>query len=197
MQSPDALIQRKFRAFWGKDPIGTHDITVTPGTGAGDWEVAVDIDMLVDLGMFGEIAYRHTGRETWRDGRLATLESQTDDDGERYGVTGRATGDYFRMEGPGGPFEVAGDLLTSNSAWSEAICQQSEIIDATAGTAVGLVASFDRTTMANSADGPQMVRVYQVISPMVAGSFWYDPAGVWMRSRLERSGEEIDYVLSA
>lgn len=196
MPVPEALIARRFRAFWDQDPIGTHEFTVTPGTRPGDWQVAADIDMLVDLGMLGELVYRHTSRETWRDGRLAELESQTDDDGDRYGVTGRAVGDYFRMVGPGGPFEAPGELPTSNGAWSEAICQQSEIIDATTGAAVGLVASFDRTTMTSTSAGPELVRVYQVISPIVAGSLWYDQAGIWVKSQLERSGEEIEYVFA-
>jgi hypothetical protein len=31
---------------------------------------------------------------------------------------------------------------------------------------------------------------------MIAGSFWYDTAGLWMRSRLVRRGHKIDYVLA-
>jgi hypothetical protein len=189
---PDIAVSRKFNVFWGKDAIGTHMVSVTPAGAPGDREVAVDIDMLVDLGMFGEITYVHSSREVWRDGRIVELESRTDDDGDIVEVSGLAKGDYFLLQGPGGPFEAPGHLLTSNCAWSEAICHQSEIIDATTGTVVGLVAK-PHGNQTDPAAGP--VRGYKVICPMVAGSFWYDTGGLWARGTLERSGEKIDYFL--
>jgi len=195
LPAPPAPIARKFNAFWDKDPIGVHEIKVIPAASSGGWDVQVDIDFLIDLGLFGEITYRYTSRESWRDGRLAALETRTDDDGDVSEVTGRAAGNRFRMAGPDGQFDAPSDLLTSNSAWSEAICRQSEIIDAGSGTVVDFMATPEGFRTTSTATGLATARAYQVTCPMIAGSFWYDQAGLWMRGRLDRRGEKIDYFL--
>src|SRR3546814_9868298 len=64
----------------------------------------------------------------------------TDDDGDACSVSGRADGDGFEVSGPKGLVMAPGHLMTSNGTWSESICRQSEIIDATGGTVVELVA---------------------------------------------------------
>lgn len=197
LPGPKYQIARRFNAFWNGQPIGSHAFTLKPTGDPGDYDVAVDIDIRVDIGVFGEIVYRHTSREAWRAGHVVSLESWTNDDGERFAVTGVAVGEDFRMIGPTGPFLAPGDLLTSNSAWSEAICRESMIIDATAGELVGLVASLHRTDYAFVEGETHRARVYRVISPIIAGSFWYDENGIWMRGELLRSGERIDYVLAA
>jgi hypothetical protein len=200
---PQAPLARKFNVFLGEDAIGHHRFTVTPGARAGDWEVAVDINLLIDLGWFGEITYVHSSRESWRGGRIVQLESRTDDDGDVCSVSGRAAGDKFRLAGPSGPVDAPGHLMTSNGTWSESICRQSRIIDATGGTVVELVAipeGVAETGLGSpGSDGSESggpARAYQVTCPMIAGSFWYDTAGLWMRSRLVRRGHKIDYVLA-
>lgn len=190
---PVAPLARKFNVFHGKDTIGHHQFSVVPGARAGDWEVAVDINLRIDLWLFGQITYVHSSRETWRDGRIAQLESRTNDDGDVCAVSGRTAGDGFRLTGPSGQVDAPGNLMTSNGTWSESICRQNRIIDATGGTVVGLVATPEGVAETGS-DGP--ARAYQVTCPMIAGSFWYDAAGLWMRSRLIRSGYKIDYVLA-
>lgn len=194
--APHAPITRKFNVLWGKDAIGVHQIQIAPAAAAGSWEVRVGIDLLIDLGLFGEISYRHASWETWRDGRIAELVSWTDDDGEVCEVTGRAVGDHFRMSRPSGSFEAPGNLLTSNSAWSEEICRESRIIDATTGTVVHLKARRQGGAIMGAAAGGS-AREYELSCPMIAGSFWYDEAGLWIRSRLNRSGVKIDYILDA
>jgi hypothetical protein len=194
LPAPSDPIARRFNVFWDKDAIGVHQIKITPAA-FGAWDVQVDIDLRFDLGLFGAIDYRHASQERWRDGRIVALEARTDDDGKVAEVTGRASGRSFRLEGPEGMAEAPGNLLTSNCAWSEAICHQSEIIDATGGTVVGLVATPEGSYTTITASGREMARAYQVSCPMIAGSFWYDAAGLWMRGRLVRQGEKIDYFL--
>ena len=193
---PDVAVSRTFEVFWGKDAIGSHRIEVTPTGGPGDRDVAVDIDLLIDLGWFGEITYVHSSREAWRGGRIVRLESNTDDDGDVYSVSGRAAGDGFEVSGPRGLVKAPGNLMTSNGTWSESICGQKRIIDATGGTVVDLVARLQDRAGDEGDGSAGLARAYQVTCPMIAGSFWYDAAGLWMRSRLVRSGYKIDYVLA-
>lgn len=194
--APELPVSRRFKVFWDKDPIGVHAIDVTP-TGDRDWEVEVGIDFLIDLGLFGKVSYRYTSRESWRDGRLVKLEAVTDQDGKTCRVRGRANGRRFWLEGPDGLVDAPGDLLTSNCAWSEAICQQREIIDTASGTVVEFAATPEMLHAAAMAPGLDTARVYRVISPIVTGSFWYDADGLLMRGRLNRKGEPIEYILES
>lgn len=193
--APDSPVARKFNVFWGKDQIGYHRFAVTPDGRPGDWKVRVDIDMRAELGWFGEFTYAHASREVWRDGRIVELESRTDDDGDLCQVSGRTVGQRFRLTGPAGTHEAQGRLLTSNSAWSEAICQEREIIDTTTGVVVRLVARPEDVLIDTGGHGP--VRAYELTCPRITGSFWYDAAGLWMRSRLTRGRVKIDYLLDA
>lgn len=194
---PDQPVARRFNVFWDKDLIGTHEIQVRPAGTAGDWDVTVEIDFFIDLGLFGEITYRHKSRESWRDGRIVELTSHTDDDGDVVMVVGRAAGADFRIKRPDGTAEIPGHLVTSNSAWSEAICRQSRIIDAITGAVVEFAAKPDGARLTSTASGQELARAYQITCPLIAGSFWYDAAGLWMRGRLDRKGEKIDYFLDS
>lgn len=194
---PHAAISRTFNVFLGKERIGFHRFSVTPGTTAGDWDVAVDIDMKVDIFLFGEVVYVHSSREAWRRGRIVELASHTDDDGDLYEVSGAAAGDHFRLQGEDGAVEAPGNLVTSNTVWSEAICREKRIIDATMGAVVDLRATPDGSRTATTAAGEETARAYEVSCPMIKGSFWYDAAGLWMRSSLIRGRTKIDYFLDA
>lgn len=185
----------KFKANWRGDKIGTHEIKVTPLDRENAWRTEVVIDMKVDLGLFGEISFRHECVEVWRGGRLVELDSKTDDDGSKFSVTGRAMGEQFAMKGPGGPRLVPGNLLTSSSAWSVEVCRQQQLIDVTHGDVIGLVTSPKGATKIDTAQGMETAQRYSIISPLIAGDLVYDSNGVWLGGRLERSGASIDYVL--
>lgn len=186
-----------FDANWRGDKIGTHEIKVTPLDGESAWRTEVVIDMKVDLGLFGDISFKHECTEIWREGRLMELDSKTDDDGSVFSVSGQAKGKDFAMKGPGGPRLVPGNLLTSSSAWSVEVCQQQQLIDVTHGDIIGLVASQKGVKNIDTAQGKKTVQRYAVMSPLIAGDLVYDRNGIWLGGRLERSGASIDYALKS
>ncbi len=194
---PHEPVSRTFNVFLGKERIGFHRFSIIPGAATGDWDVAVDIDMKVDLFLFGEVVYVHSSREAWRQGRIVELTSSTDDDGDLYQVSGAAAGDHFTLRGEDGEVEAPGSLVTSNTVWSEAICREKRIIDATMGAVVGLRATPDGSRTATTDAGEETARAYDVACPMIKGSFWYDEAGLWMRSSLIRGRTKIDYFLDS
>lgn len=186
-----------FDVFWDDDRIGSHRFKVSPGASEGDWTVEVVIDMVVDLGLFGEITFRHDCTEQWKAGRLSRLSSTTNDDGESFTVTGEARGEDFALEGPGGPFLAAGTLLTSSSAWSVDICNQSQIIDVTHGDVIGVVTEEDgKRSVTVGSRTVDAVR-FNVMSPLIAGTLLYGPDNTWLGGVLQRSGADINYVRRA
>ncbi len=65
------------------------------------------------------------------------------------------------------------------------------------GAVVDLRATPDGSRTATTDAGEETARAYDVACPMIKGSFWYDEAGLWMRSSLIRGRTKIDYFLDS
>ncbi|MFN6942093.1 MAG: DUF6134 family protein, partial [Parvibaculum sp.] len=85
--SPEPALS--FRVERGGTPIGTHTINFTQD--GGDLHVAIDINLAVSFGPITIFRYAHTNRETWRDGKLVAIETETNDDGRLFSVSARMT----------------------------------------------------------------------------------------------------------
>ena len=76
-----ARASREFRIFRDGDDIGTHALDAV--LGADGMEVRITIRIAVKV--LGLTAYRYEmdNREIWKAGRLISLDSQVNDDGDR------------------------------------------------------------------------------------------------------------------
>jgi len=181
----------RFRVLRGGSAIGTH--TVSFQGLANRRTVQTDIQLQVRVAFITAFRFSHQSTEEWHEGRLASIRSRTDDNGQVYEVSGSPVADGFRVVGPGGPFVVAGDLLTSNSVWNPAFVQQSLLINAQQGGELGLSARAIGSETPSGAPSDATMR-YRVITPLIAGYVWYDRNGQWVRARFEIKGEVLDYV---
>lgn len=77
--------------------IGSHSLAVTETGDAVTMAIRIDIAVRV-LGI-RVFVYEHENRETWRNGRLASLESRTNDDGDAHHARVRAEGDRLMIDG--------------------------------------------------------------------------------------------------
>jgi hypothetical protein len=79
------------------DKIGDHVLTFD---GQGDnLTVHVDVQLKVSIGPIVVFRYTHHAVEVWQNGQLASLDTETNDDGTHHKVTGRFTPDGFKVEG--------------------------------------------------------------------------------------------------
>jgi hypothetical protein len=79
------------------DKIGEHLLTFN-GQG-DDLTVRVDVELKVGLGPIVLFRYKHHASEVWRNGQLAALDTETNDDGAHHNVTGRWSPEGFKVEG--------------------------------------------------------------------------------------------------
>jgi hypothetical protein len=184
-----------FKAYRDKSEVGTHTVDVRPN--GNQTTVTTKIDLEVGVAFITLFKLRHDCEEVWQDGQLLSLRSKTNDNGDKYQVTGKATPEGFRIEGPGGPAIAPADAYTSNSVWNTAVLEQKTVIDAQHGGIIGL--SVKQQGQQQVAVAGQKVRAdeYQVITPFVAGSVWYDDAGKWVKALFEKDGEQLEYRLVA
>lgn len=192
LPAPTAL---RFDAYHGKRKIGVHHVSIVPD-GAG-LKVTTNIDMGVSLAFIKLFEFKHDAVERWKDGRLASIESSTNDDGEKINVSGAATPQGFRVVGPSGPAIAPAESLTSNSLWNPAFIDQHLAIDVQHGGVLGISVQRLGDERVKAAGGEHLATKYKFITPYLGGVLWYDNTGRWVKALYEKNGETIEYRLAA
>jgi hypothetical protein len=193
-QPAPAMRDVRFRLLRSGSAIGTYNVAFRPD---GSKTIAVvDIDIAVRVAFITAFRYRHNSEETFEGGHLVAVRSTTNDNGRNYGVTGQATREGFRIEGPSGPYTAPANLLTSNSAWNTNFVRQQALINVQQGGQCGLVANRVGTESVTVQGAPVEATKYRAVTPQCGGHVWYAPDGRWVHAVLEMRGEQVEYVLA-
>lgn len=195
MVLPVAAGDRRFSVLYKGEKIGTH--TVLSSSATGETRIETQIHLVVKVAFVTLFAYRHRSTETWRDGRLMTLESDTLEHGETLKVQGAATPEGFRVVSKGGPFIASAATLTSNSLWTAAVLERATLVDAQHGGIIGVSARKLADEHIVAGGRPVSAARYSFITPYLAGSIWYDEEGLWVHGEFERDGSAIEYRLDS
>lgn len=111
-------------------PIGTHRVEVR--SDGPETHVRVSIALDVGLGPISLYRYRHESREAWRDGRLVSLDSRTDDDGVVMTVSARAGDGRLRVAGSEGSLDAPADTVPT-SYWNPGLVESRPLLDSQSG----------------------------------------------------------------
>jgi hypothetical protein len=190
---PSDAANRRFSILYKGDKVGAHTVAHSPAT--GETHVTTEINLVVKALFFTVFSFTHRSEESWRDGMLMSLKSDTVEHGERLSVVGNAVAQGFRVVSKDGPFIAPANALTSNSLWSSAILEQETVIDAQHGGVIGLSVRRIADELVTTAGVPVHAARYRFILPYLAGSIWYDDAGRWVRGEFERDGAKVEYRL--
>ncbi|MEQ9606028.1 MAG: DUF6134 family protein, partial [Kiloniellaceae bacterium] len=152
-------------------------------------EVDIDIDIAVSLAFIPLYAYRHRNREVWQNGQLLSLESETDDDGERYTVSARAEGGVLRVSGSGGDFQAPADTLPT-SYWNPRTVEQTRLLDSQHGR---LLSVQSRLLGEERLNGGESARRYRMSGDLDL-DLWYATTGEWVHIAFTARGTTVNYV---
>jgi hypothetical protein len=190
---PSDAANRRFSILYKGGRIGAHTVSYSAAT--GQTRITTEIDLLIKALFFTVFSFSHRSEESWRDGRLTSLRSETVEHSETLQVTGAATAQGFRVVSKGGPFIAAPGVLTSNDLWTPAVLQQATVIDAQHGGVIGV--STRKLADEQIAVAGRQIRTtrYRFITPYLAGSIWYDDGGLWVHGEFERDAAQIVYRL--
>jgi len=192
---PTTAGNRRFSVLYKGDRIGAHTVSYSSAT--GETRVTTEIHLLVKVAFFTVFAFSHRSEETWRAGRLMSLNSETVEHGETLHVEGAATPQGFRVVSKGGPVIASSATLTSNSLWTPAMLEQATVVDAQRGGVIGVSARKFADEQIAIAGGPVRATRYTLITPYFAGTVWYDKTNLWVHGEFERDGSKVDYQLEA
>ena len=119
-----------FKVLRDGAPLGHHRVAFRREAGA--LHVEIDILLEVKLAFLTVFRYRHANREVWRDGRLAAIDTETDDDGERFWLRGRASEAGLVVEGSSGSFVAPADIMPT-SYWNAETVTEDRLLDTQRG----------------------------------------------------------------
>ena len=170
-------------------PIGRHVISFRRD--GGDLLVDVDIALQVDFAFLTLYRYRNRTRERWRDGRLISLNSETDDDGSPHWVRAEATADGLRVESGEGIFTAPTDTIPT-SYWNPRTVEQRQLLDSQHGRLLSVEIRAQGQDDLLLPVGLQSARQYRIAGDLEL-DLWYGPKGEWLKLAFQAKGAEIEY----
>jgi hypothetical protein len=186
--SPEPALS--FRVERGGTPIGTHTINFTQD--GGDLHVAIDINLAVSFGPITVFRYAHTNRETWRDGKLVAIETETNDDGRLFSVSARMTDQGLEVTSSENGTFIAPENIIPTSYWNPATVEQTRLLDTQRGRIINVRVNETATREA-LVDGARVpVREYEMTGDLKL-KLWYSPQMEWLNVIFRARGSNVDY----
>jgi len=174
------------------DVIGHHRIDLSRN---GDIEtIAIQTNILVTLAYVPVYRFEHTGRETWRDGHLLSLQSHTNDDGDKHVVSVSAENDHIAVTGDGVASQASADIIPA-SLWNHDLVTQKLLLNTLTGKQMTVsVADLGDDTI-RSHGASTKAHHYKVTGDLER-ELWYVPAGTLAQVKFKaKDNSEILYVL--
>lgn len=170
------------------DRIGYHAVKVEE-TGDGTVRVATRIEMQVKFGPIPVFRYEHVANETWRNGRLESLSSTTDNNGKPESLSVRREGEALLIDGTRFQGTGPGDAIPS-SYWNRAIVSTSTLLDTQNGRLIEVTtANLGQTTSPAGAPAEQ-----HRLTGSVDLNLWYDGPR-WVGADFVVRGQALSYRL--
>jgi len=179
----------KFDVYREGSLFGQHQLVITEN--GRETVIDVAIDFTVDVAFINFFEYKHRNREVWRDGRLYSMTSTTDDNGTPYEVRARRVGSRVKVEGSGGSYWADGGIVPT-TYWNPLITRQSTVLDTQRGVLRPVeVVKLGRERI--EAMGRRIVATRYRIKGELQLDVWYDDAGEFVKMSFTARGSEIEY----
>lgn len=179
-----------FKVFRDGEPLGHHRVAFRRK--AKDLHVEIDIQLEVKFAFLTVFRYHHTNHEVWRDGHLVAIETKTDNDGESYWLSGRATEAGFEVEGSGGSFVAPADVMPT-SYWNPQTVNKSRLLDTQRGRLIDVDIVPAGSEIVVVEGRPANTQRYRMTGDLEL-DLWYAADGEWAKISFEARGAEVVYA---
>jgi hypothetical protein len=189
---PDAGRRLDFTVLRNGEEVG-HDRIDLDRRGP-ELKVKVETRVVVRIAFVPVYRFEHDGTESWRDGQLVSLSSDTNDDGKRHRLSVTSQGNRLRIESDGSASEAEPGLIPA-SLWNDQLVRQSVLLNTIDGS---------RMSVAVARLGAEPVEVgrnrvqadHYRITGALNRDLWYTAEGELVRVAFDGSdGSHIAYVL--
>lgn len=162
------------------------------GADGDDGLADVYIDFVFSFAGIALYRYEHRSRERWRDGRLAALDTVTNDNGTDQAVTARAGPDGLVVDGMQGRLVAPPDILPS-SYWHPRFVEQRRMLDSQLGRIVEFTISPGQAETVTALGRPVAALRYAMRGDIDL-DIWYDAGRVWQKMTFSLGGSFFEYT---
>jgi len=171
--------------------IGTHKVSFSRSGKDLMVEVANRIKVKVLFITF--FSFAADREEIWRDGRMISYRSRTDDDGTDITVTAAAKGGKLVIQSPGGRFKAPNGTFPSHP-WNRKIVEQPLIMDSKSGELLKVSAKAAGEETIEAGGGPVTAQKFVMLGDLER-ELWYRPDGTWLKMRFVSEGKQVTFTL--
>lgn len=174
------------------DRIGSQSIKVTRD--GAERTVQIKTDVVVRMAMIPVYRFEQDSREVWRAGRLTSLTSETNDDGDRHDLWVSTIGDHLDVVGDGKRTKMEAGILPA-SLWNHALVDQTRLLNTIDGKTMAVtVADLGVDTLQSR--GRMLQAHHYRLSGGLERDLWYDLADTLVQVGFKGSDDSaILYVL--
>ncbi|MGR9091904.1 MAG: DUF6134 family protein [Gammaproteobacteria bacterium] len=189
-QAEPARVDLAFDVLRKDKPMGSHTISVRRD--GADLVAEIAIDLKIKFAFVTLFEYAHRNREVWRDNRLVSIDTTTNNDGKLFRIAGRAGADGFHVTDGDGVERVFAPGVLPTSYWHPRTPAATQLLN----TQTGELATVSITPAPTApAAGPG--RQY-VVSGDLDLNLWYaDGCLQKLNFRAPRDNSLIDYRRAA
>ena len=122
--------------------------------------------------------YRHVNQETWRDGCLLTIRSQTNDNGDEFKVDGQRDDNGFSLATLDQSVDLDQTCVMTFAYWDMKMLEQTQLLNAQTGEYLPVEVNFEGDETLKLNESAVLAKRYRLLSPEndVDITLWYDRA---------------------
>ncbi|MDH4133178.1 MAG: DUF6134 family protein [Gammaproteobacteria bacterium] len=183
----------RFRVFLEDSEIGTHTFRVDDNS--GDRRVESDARFTVRFLFIEAYNYEHRARERWRGNCLDTVESSTNDNGERLAVSGIRSTSGFAVKANSGQAALPSCVMTF-AYWNPAMLKQARLLNVQTGELLDVRVEPLGEEVLNIRGQRSTAHRYALHAPKFRVDVWYADGQQWVQleSRTE-GGRLLRYLI--
>lgn len=184
----------EFQVSLDGSPIGYHRFELVPASKGH--EVISEASFDVRFLFFNAFRYRHTNTESWRDGCLQRIESQTRENDKRFSVKGERDSDGFYIESVGGQQALDSCVMTF-AYWNREFLQQTRLLNPQSGEYLPVtVESLGRQSLIVRGE-TVAASAYRLKARATELTVWYSDDNEWLGlESAAKGGRIIRYELT-
>ncbi len=156
--------------------------------------VDISTDVVVKFAFVPVYRFHHRSHEVWESGHLASLESQTDDDGKQHVLDIHAEGGHLAVLADGKPSDAASNIVPA-SLWNEQIVASNVILNTLTGRQMNVLVT-DIGIEPVLVGGTVHPAHHYAINGDLQREVWFDAKGMLVQVQFKGDdGSEITYRL--
>lgn len=174
--------------------IGSHVVRFDQKDGGLSVDIRTDVAVKLPLVNVALYRFEHKGNETWRDGKLVTLSSKTNDDGKDHHLDVAAKDSVLVVDGDAGAHQSDAAIVPA-SLWNPNIVSQTKILNTLDGREMTVKVEDLGQDQVETGHGKVTAHHYRITGDLER-EVWYDASWVLVQIRFKASdGSDIRYAL--